>query len=113
MEIDRSQQQEALRQVRAFVFKNEYFGIPANIFYGIIGMSVAIGAIFRSFFSPFIVLVYLLAFGVPMYHIHKFDPYGLKVWIRAIRRRHTWWCSGIAAPRELIIFSREEADESD
>ena len=102
METDKEQ---AFKQVKAFTTQSEYFGIPADVFYGIVGMSIAIGAVLRS---PLIIMVYLVVLGVPMYHIHRSDPHALKIWIRAVKRRHTRWCSGVATPRELIILRKED-----
>jgi hypothetical protein len=66
---------------------------------------VAIGATIRS---PLRIVIFLLFFGVPAYRIHRHDPFALKVWVQAIKRRHNRWCAGCAAPRELIIIEKEE-----
>ena len=106
METD---QREALKQVKAFTFKREYCGhIPSDVFYAVVAMSVSVGA---ALGSPLMAAVYLISLGVPMYFIHKNDPFALKIWIRAMKRRHTRWCSGVAVARELIIFDKEVDDE--
>ena len=97
-------QQQAFEQVKAFAAKSEYFGIPADIFYAVIGISVAIGATLRSIV---LIMVYLVVLGVPMYRIHQSDPFALKVWIRAMKQRHDRWGAGISTPRELIIINKD------
>lgn len=103
-EID-NEQERALKQVKAFSAKTEYFGIPADIVFGIVGFSVMIGAAIRS---PLMIFVFLIFFGFPTYHIHRHDPFALKVWVRALQRRHKRWCAGRSTPRELIIIKEEE-----
>ena len=104
MEFEKEQQQ-ALKQVKAFATKSEYFGIPADIFYVIIAVSLAIGAAIRS---PLIMVVFMLFFGVPAYQIHRHDPSALKVWLKAVKRRHHHWCGGSSTKREFIIIEKEK-----
>lgn len=105
MEADQ-EQQRAFEQVKAFAAKSEYFGIPADLFYGIIALAVTIGAALRS---PLMALVIFLFLAVPMYRIHREDPFALKVWIRSVQRRHQRWCAGRSTKRELVIIQREES----
>jgi type IV secretory pathway VirB3-like protein len=102
---DIEEQEQSLKQVKAFTAKTEYFGIPADIVFGIVGFSVLIGATIRS---PLMIIVFLLFFGFPAYKIHRHDPYALKVWVKALQRRHNRWCAGRSTPRELIILKEEE-----
>ena len=99
------EQQQALKQVKAFAAKSEYFGIPADIVYAIIGVSLGIGAAIRS---PLMIVVLMLFFGIPAYRIHRDDPFALKVWLAAVKRRHDYWCAGYCRKRELVIIKREE-----
>jgi hypothetical protein len=104
MEFDQ-QHKQALQQVKAFATKSEYFGIPADIVYAIGGVSVGVGAALHSLL---VIAVFLLFFGVPAYRIHRADPFALKVWVAALKRRRQYWCAGQAAKRELVIITREE-----
>ena len=103
-EIEQEQEQ-ALKQVKAFSTKTEYFGIPADIVFGIVGFSVVIGA---ALHSPLMILVFLCFLGIPSYRIHRNDPFALKVWVKALQRRHNRWCAGRSTPRELIIMKEDQ-----
>lgn len=100
------EQNQALRQVKAFAAKTEYFGIPADIVYVIVGGSLLIGA---TVHSPLLIIAMILFFGVPAYQIHREDPHAIKVWSAAARRRQNRWCAGQATQRQLIILEKEES----
>ena len=100
-----NEQEQALKQIKAFSAKTEYFGIPADIVFAIVGFSMMVGA---ALHSPLMIVVFLCFLGIPAYHMHRNDPFALKVWVKALQRRHHRWCAGCAAPRELIIMKEEE-----
>lgn len=97
--------EQALQQVKALAAPADYAGVPANIVYGIVGLSVGMGATLRSLL---IGIVFLFALGIPMYQIHRGDIDGLKVWIKAIKRRTEQWCGGRSRKRELIIIKEKD-----
>ena len=104
--MEETEQHQALKQVKAFTAKSEYFGIPADVVYAIVGIALGIGAALRS---PLMILVLMLFFGIPAYRIHRADPFALKVWIAAARRRHDYWQGGRSGKRKLVIIQREES----
>lgn len=99
------EQQQAFKQVKAFVAKADFWGIPADLFYAIVGGSVVIGATVRS---PLLIVTFLLFFGIPAYRIHKEDPHALKIWIKAAKNRTNRWCAGRSTKRTLTILQKEE-----
>ena len=105
MEELNAEQKQAFKQVKVLTTRDEYFGIPSNIFYNIIAFSVGLGVLLRS---PVTAIIFLLVLGVPAYHIHKNDPFAFKIWIRAITRRYGRWCAGCAERRSVTILKKED-----
>ena len=96
---------EALKNVRVFTGREDYFGIPSKIFFNIVAFSVGLGVILKSLWVG---VLFLTLLGYPAYHIHRRDPQALFVWYRAWRRPHALWVAGVFEKREIVILSKEE-----
>lgn len=92
----------AFKNHKVFTMQDEILGLPASVF--IVGLGLSVSLAVMLFW--WMLFVTSLLYFPPMYHIHKDDPRGLKVWIRALQRRHTYWRAGRASARQLVIFSR-------
>jgi ABC-type transport system involved in cytochrome bd biosynthesis fused ATPase/permease subunit len=104
-----SEQEKALEQVKAFNIQSEYFGIPGAIFLGIIGLSIAVGILFKS---PLLIFLVAIVAEYPMYRIHRNDIYGLSVWMRAFKRPFNRWSVGYVVNRELIVLDKDGRGEN-
>ena len=105
MEELNEDQKQAFKQVKVLTSRDEYFGIPSKIFYNIIAFSIGLGVLLRS---PLVSIIFLVILGLPAYHIHRNDPFALKIWVRAITRRYGRWCAGRAERRSIIILERKD-----
>lgn len=97
-------QKQAFKQVKVLTTKDEFFGIPSKVFYNVIAFSIGLGVIVRS---PIVSIIFFIVLGIPVYHIHKNDPFALQIWVRAATRRYNRWCAGRSGRRSLIIIEKE------
>ncbi len=102
---EQNENQNALKQAKVFTQKEQYFGIPSKVCYNVVALSVGLGVAFKS---PLVGLLFLFLLVIPLYHIHKNDPFALTVWKRGLFRRYGRWCAGRSDSREIKIIKREE-----
>ncbi len=103
-----NEEKEAFRQAKVFTQKEEYFGIPSKVFYNVVALSVGIMVAFRSTYGLCVSVIMFFLLIVPLYHIHKNDPFALVVWKKCLFRKHNRWCAGRSEKRVVNILSKEE-----
>ncbi len=99
---------EAFKQSKVFVQREEYFGIPSKVFYNVFALSVGLMVAFRSIYGVFVGLIMFFLLIVPLYHAHKKDPFALVVWKKCLFRGHNRWCAGRSEKRVVNILTKEE-----
>jgi type IV secretory pathway VirB3-like protein len=90
----------ALKNRGVFTRKKEHFGIPAQMFFAGIALSVGI-AVTVAWWGG---LLLALIFFPTMYHIHKEDPAATEVWLRGLKRKNTHWVPGWPEKVETKFF---------
>jgi|GEM_PF-2405117 type IV secretory pathway VirB3-like protein len=88
---------------RVFTSQSEIMGLPATLFFAGAGLVVA----FFVLIGWWAALLIGAVFFPPMYHIHREDPRGLQVWVRAMRRSNSLWGAGRLEPLDVIFMDRE------
>jgi hypothetical protein len=105
---EQNEEKEAFKQAKVFTQKEEYWGIPSKIVYNVFALSIGLMVAFRSISGIVLGLIMLTLLIVPLYHIHKDDPFALVVWKRCMLRKHNRWCAGRAEKRKIKYLDREE-----
>lgn len=100
------EQKKKLKGIRGFASRDEHFGIPHRLCISILLLSIFWGGVVSR--SPIAVVVWIIALGVPMRFIHKEDPQGLQIWLRAIFRSPKRWGAAKVGRRTLHIISKED-----
>lgn len=106
--VKEQEEKEAFKQAKVFTQKEEYWGIPSKVVYNVGALSIGLIVAFRSLLGVILGITMCFLMIVPLYHIHKDDPFALTVWVRCMRRRHNRWCAGRAENRNVKIIKREE-----
>ena len=96
-------QELGLKNVKVFTTTDEIAGLPSGIFMAGLGMSIGL-AVAVQWWALFIVApIYYPA----MYAIHKDDPKGFKVWMRAYQRKGNYWAAGKTKSISLQILMKK------